>query len=258
MAKTEGFTIAQAAETLGVSQMTIRRWIKKGKIKAQLIDGTYGQEYRISKLPSRFPSGSLGKPLNSPLNSSIEFVKTLQERNEYLAARVGYLESELRRAQDQIKLLAAPKSEKILVETTVEEMSQELQALEKVIDALSGVKPRSRAWHLRAVYTLALVLRENGIPLEDARNFADRWARHYRSQDTKAAIKPSRARYEVKTACWRTQDKPSRQWYNLLVGEDPPGNFWVDLPPSPGLAKAVKRAGRRSYMVESQTKEVQG
>lgn len=129
-------------------------------------------------------------------------------------------------------------------------MSQELQALEKVMDALSGVKPRSRAWHLRSVYTLALVFRENGIPLEDARDFADRWARHYRSQDTKTAIKPSRARYAVKNAYRRTQDKPSGQWYRLLVGGEPPGDFWVDLPPSPELARKVqegrKKGGRRS------------
>lgn len=119
------------------------------------------------------------------------------------------------------------------------------QALDRVIDALSGVKPRSKTWHLRAVYTLALVLRENGIPLEDARGFADRWARHHRAQDTKSAIKPSRARYEVKTAYWRTQDKPSRQWYKLLVGKDPPGDFWVDLPPSPELARAIKKASNK-------------
>jgi len=108
-----------------------------------------------------------------------------------------------------------------------------------VIDALSGVKPRSRAWHKRVVYTLALALREGGIPLEDAVSFADRWARHYRSQDTKKSIKPSHARYVVKNAYRRTQDKPSRQWYRLLVGEEPPGDFWVNLPPSLELARKV-------------------
>jgi len=74
---------------------------------------------------------------------------------------------------------------------------------------------------LRAVYTLALVLRENGIPLEDAQAFAERWAGHYRNQDTKPIIKPYRARYEVKSAYRRAQDKPSRQWYRLLVSVVP-------------------------------------
>jgi len=124
-------------------------------------------------------------------------------------------------------------------------MNQEPQALDKVIDALSGIRPKSKAWHLRAVYTLALVLRESGIPLEDAQAFADRWTSHYCPQDTKTTIKPQRARYEVKTAYRRTQDKPSRQWYRLLVGEDPPGDFWVDLPPNPKLAQAIKRASNK-------------
>jgi len=99
---TQSLTILQAAEALGVSPMTLRRWIKKGKIKAELVTGSYGREYRIRELPLDQTTDK------KPLTSSLDIVKSLQERNEYLAAQVGYLQSELKAAQDQIKLLSAP------------------------------------------------------------------------------------------------------------------------------------------------------
>ena len=46
----QGLTIAEAAEALGLSQRTVRRHIKSGKIKAELMPGQYGIEYRISGL----------------------------------------------------------------------------------------------------------------------------------------------------------------------------------------------------------------
>jgi len=42
-----GLTIEQAAKSLGVSSRTIRRFIKSGKISAELVSGPFGQEYRI-------------------------------------------------------------------------------------------------------------------------------------------------------------------------------------------------------------------
>jgi len=65
MAGTKGLTIAQAAEALGVSRMTIRRWIREGRIKAQLIDGNHGREYRILDLPSGYPPEAPENPLTA-------------------------------------------------------------------------------------------------------------------------------------------------------------------------------------------------
>ena len=48
----QGYTIAQAAKTLGVSPKTIRRHIKDGKIPHVLVQGKFGEEYRILDLPS--------------------------------------------------------------------------------------------------------------------------------------------------------------------------------------------------------------
>jgi MerR family copper efflux transcriptional regulator len=41
-------TIADAARELGISEKTVRRWIKGGRLSAELEDGPYGQQYRVS------------------------------------------------------------------------------------------------------------------------------------------------------------------------------------------------------------------
>ena len=42
-------TLSQAANTLKVSEKSIRRYIKAGRLKAQLVKGDKGYEYRIDK-----------------------------------------------------------------------------------------------------------------------------------------------------------------------------------------------------------------
>jgi len=44
-----GYTITEAAGKLGVSTATVRRRIKRGEIKAELIDTPYGQQYIIDE-----------------------------------------------------------------------------------------------------------------------------------------------------------------------------------------------------------------
>ncbi len=43
----ETLSVKEAAARLGVSTRTIRRRIKAGELEASLVDGPYGQEYRI-------------------------------------------------------------------------------------------------------------------------------------------------------------------------------------------------------------------
>jgi MerR family transcriptional regulator, copper efflux regulator len=45
----EWFTIDRAARHLGVSTRTLRRWIKAGKLDAQLQPGPYGQQYVVPR-----------------------------------------------------------------------------------------------------------------------------------------------------------------------------------------------------------------
>ncbi len=101
-------TIAQAAKSLGVSSRTIRRYIKSGKIEAQLVSGPFGEEYRILDLP---PGISRSQPLdNSPGQTPgqvMDIVRELQEKNLALAARLGAASERIRNLENQIKLLAA-------------------------------------------------------------------------------------------------------------------------------------------------------
>jgi len=106
----QGLTIAQAARSLGVSTRTVRRYIKSGKIKAELVSGPFGEEYRILDLPYDL---SKSKPVDdtpsqTPSQSPIQvldIVRELQERNLALAAQLGVATERIRNLENQIKLL---------------------------------------------------------------------------------------------------------------------------------------------------------
>ena len=44
----ELLNLAQAIKASGVSEKTLRRWIKSGRLTAELIEGPKGREYRIN------------------------------------------------------------------------------------------------------------------------------------------------------------------------------------------------------------------
>ncbi|MCL2140851.1 MAG: helix-turn-helix domain-containing protein [Dehalococcoidia bacterium] len=114
--------INEAASKLNVSTRTIRRYIKAGKLKAELVKGSFGDEYRILELPAQLDPNvsfdgnnsetnkTLDKPL--PTNISIELIRELQEKNLALAAQLGAAAERIRNLENQVKLLAPPKEEK--------------------------------------------------------------------------------------------------------------------------------------------------
>ena len=108
----QGLTISQTARSLGVSSRTVRRFIKSGKIHAELLPGPFGQEYRIFELP---PDLRRSKPIdNTPGQTPsqtptqvMDFVRELQERNLALAAQLGVATERIRHLENQVKLLTA-------------------------------------------------------------------------------------------------------------------------------------------------------
>ena len=112
----QSLTIAQAAKTLGVSSRTVRRFIKSGKIDAELIPGPFGQEYRILELP---PNLHKQKPLdNTPSQTLIQtpiqvmdIIRELQEKNLALAAQLGIATERIRNLENEVRLLAAAKQQ---------------------------------------------------------------------------------------------------------------------------------------------------
>ena len=106
----QALTIVEAARSLGVSSRTVRRFIKSGKIKAELVHGPFGLEYRILELP---PGLRKSKPVDStPTQTSIQvmdIIRELQEKNLALAAQLGAATERIRNLENEVKLLTAAK-----------------------------------------------------------------------------------------------------------------------------------------------------
>ena len=121
----QSFNINEAAQKLNVSTRTIRRYIKAGKLKAELVKGSFGDEYRILELPPQLdpnldlagnddsePNKSLSKTTTTASIDSFDLIRELQEKNLALAAQLGAAAERIRNLESQVKLLAPPKTEK--------------------------------------------------------------------------------------------------------------------------------------------------
>ena len=118
----QGLTIAEAARSLGVSSRTIRRFIKSGKISAELVPGPFGEEYHILELPDQI---SRKKPVEDTLGQDhrqtssqdhsqapgqyLDIIRELQEKNLALAAQLGVTSERIRVLESQVKLLTTTK-----------------------------------------------------------------------------------------------------------------------------------------------------
>jgi excisionase family DNA binding protein len=107
-------TIAQAAKALVVSSRTVRRYIKSGRIQADLVAGPFGDEYRIAALPPELEQTEPidSTPVQTPGQAPVqvmEMVGDLQEKNMALAAQLGAATERIKNLESQIKLLAAAK-----------------------------------------------------------------------------------------------------------------------------------------------------
>jgi excisionase family DNA binding protein len=91
------YTIREAAQALGVSEMTIRRYIKAGKLKAELIPGTFGQVWQISDIQAinKKPYTVKGEPITSDIAQ--------------LHQEIGYWKARAMIAEDRLKLLESPR-----------------------------------------------------------------------------------------------------------------------------------------------------
>ena len=124
-------TIAEYAEHVGLSQSTIRRKIRRGELAAELVEGPYGQEYRIwlgdqavHQAPGgRSSDGDLGvhrgnQPDHQPASGLGELVALVERQQQTileLSGRCGWLQSEnqqllgrVQSLEEQVALLSAP------------------------------------------------------------------------------------------------------------------------------------------------------
>ena len=122
----QGYTIAQAAKTLGVSPKTIRRHIKDGKIPHVLVQGKFGEEYRILNLPDikvetlEAPGEESAKledeiaaesatKVESDPKWAVDLISDLQKTNLQLAGQLGAAQERIRELESQVMLLNSPR-----------------------------------------------------------------------------------------------------------------------------------------------------
>lgn len=116
------WTIKEAAEALGLSEKTVRRRIKDGTLKADQTPGKYGVEYRITDLEDVLPldksldmdkgqdmDTGLEKAVDTTLVKALDIIKALQEKNERLAAQVGFLQAQVLELDNKVRLLTEHK-----------------------------------------------------------------------------------------------------------------------------------------------------
>jgi predicted transcriptional regulator len=94
-----GYTLREAAEALGISIVTVRRYIKSGKLNARLVPSKFGESYIIDDLPI----------LNKPLSVDTLSTQPLINRIEQLSQEVGYWKAKTEFLQERLLLLEAPK-----------------------------------------------------------------------------------------------------------------------------------------------------
>jgi excisionase family DNA binding protein len=94
-----GYTLREAADALGVSVVTVRRYIKSGKLTARLVPSKFGDSYIIDDLPM----------LNKPLSDNATSTQPLINRIEQLSQEVGYWKAKAEFLQERLLLLEAPK-----------------------------------------------------------------------------------------------------------------------------------------------------
>ena len=99
-----GYSIAEAARQLGVSAVTVRRYIKQGKLEGKKVEGKFGNEYRIPALPREL----LGRGEDESAQQGVSYTALLEEIQR-LNRELGYWQGRCEELGNQLKLLTAPR-----------------------------------------------------------------------------------------------------------------------------------------------------
>ena len=94
-----GYTLREAAQALGVSIVTLRRYVKSGKLKAKLVPSKFGESYLIEDLPL---------PMK-PSPGDAQQVQPLINRIEQLCQEVGYWKAKAEMLEERLLLLEGPR-----------------------------------------------------------------------------------------------------------------------------------------------------
>ena len=114
----EPLSLAQAIESAGVSEKTLRRWIKSGRLTAELIEGPKGREYRINaddlnQARKVSPKKASSAPRTATVEASLDpnDLATLKALAEAQTAMIEELRHEVRNLAHQNHDLTAQVSQ---------------------------------------------------------------------------------------------------------------------------------------------------
>ena len=129
--------LKQAAQQLGVSERTVRRWLTTGKLEGRRVSTPFGPGWaiKVDSAPLVAPKGAdmIGTANAPPLAELVALVERQQGRIVELASRLAVAEAEIERLA--ITALQAPQPEPVATEPT------------PAIEAVS--KPVTRPWWRR-------------------------------------------------------------------------------------------------------------
>lgn len=99
MSNDNGLTVKETAERLGVSERTVRRWIKVGKMHAELIDGPYGQQYvipldNVQTIEQTVAVATVEKTAD-PLTIALAISQAMEARDNALKEQIEDLQKQL-------------------------------------------------------------------------------------------------------------------------------------------------------------------
>jgi len=108
-----------AAEALNVSEKTIRRRIKSGKIKAELVDGEYYirhlgdvqpvDEVHVARVDSGLDNTlDMDRGMDKSWDKALDMISSLQAENGRLAGQVGFLQAKVLEMENKVLMLRGP------------------------------------------------------------------------------------------------------------------------------------------------------
>ncbi len=128
------YSIAEAARLKGVHPNTVRKYIRQGRIKAEMIQGPYGVEYAIPETEL----DSLGVPVidtapGSTLTESRSLTRHLDTLTQVFQTALAELQAGHKQA------LAAKDETIALLTTRVQDLEQEVRLLKAPTPTIVGV-----------------------------------------------------------------------------------------------------------------------